>query len=103
MELFKSGERLKSCRVKLPLKESLASWRKPHEAQYRKAQSLALGAQYSQYSHLCSLVAAEPWGYPERLEYTLEQNKNFHVSVSAQFNSVFYLQELQWLSEFEHA
>lgn len=54
-------------------------------------------------THLCSLVAAEPWGYPERLEYTLEQNKNFHVSVSAQFNSVFYLQELQWLSEFEHA
>lgn len=47
MELFKSGERLKSCRVKLPLKESLASWKKPHEAQYRKAQNLALGAQYS--------------------------------------------------------
>lgn len=70
MELFKLGERLKSCRVKLPLKENLASWKNLIKFNIGKRRALHLGLSIS--THLCSLVAEEPWGYLGRLEYTSE-------------------------------
>lgn len=70
MELFKSGERLKSCRVKLPLKGSLASWKDLMKLNIGKCRALHMGLSIP--THLCSLVAAEPWGYLEKLEYTSE-------------------------------
>lgn len=66
MELFKLGERLKSCRVKLPLKGSLASWKNLLKLNRGKHRALHLGLSIP--THLCSLVADEPRGFLERLE-----------------------------------
>lgn len=70
MELFKSGERLKSCRIKLPLKGSLASWKNLMKLNTEKHRALHLGLSIP--THLCSLAADEPWDCLERLEYVPE-------------------------------
>lgn len=56
-KLFKSGERLKSCRVKLPFKGTLTNWKNLMKLNKGKRRALCLWRSIPM--HLCSLVADE--------------------------------------------
>lgn len=57
IKLFKSGERLKSCRVKLPFKGNSTSWKNLMKLNKGKSRVLRLGRSIP--THLFSLVADE--------------------------------------------